>query len=491
MSTIILSCLVVDENPSNAFPVEIGNNKLVGFLKEVIKEKKKNDFATFDADKLKLWKVDIPTENENEKLTAVQNINVNIKDDLGGEELKPLSKISKHFPTEPPEEHIHIIVRRPDEKKEVHCTATYGSKKPVNFLWIVTRQTVSIKSFKDKLRRSFAFPDGTEDEHITISRVTGGNVQRKISERRKAKSEKTASNSQSKTIKDEKVEGATERKVMQFYTDEDLMSIIWNSSPQKDNMNQVDLEIVVDTSQKPFSSYTFQKMKDLFGLTANNLGELPSIEIESSKTTKPIKKIMEGVINVLLQIHRTTPNIVIYPNEANRRPFIEAIIRGVADTYDGKVMVWSEYEVCGSHGKGPIDWVIKMDDTIICVTEAKKEDLSYGVGQSTVQAHASIQFNTRKRKRDEAELGESEMFCIVSTGVDWLITKVRNSNGNGNDNSDGMLELFLCSSNYKALPINDKSLTRDDLIKPVEDLFQRIKGALDQQINSNKRIKVE
>ncbi|RHZ58297.1 hypothetical protein Glove_374g15 [Diversispora epigaea] len=479
MSTIILSCLVAGENPSNAFEVEIAKSKSISFLKEVIKEKKKNDFATFDADKLKLWKVDIPTENENEKLTAVQNINVNIKDDLGGEELKPLSKISKHFPTEPPEEHIHIIVRRPDEKKRRFIAP------------LLTRQTVSIKSLKDKLRQSFAFPDGTEDEHITISRVTGGSEQRKISGRRKTKSEKTASNSQSETIKDEKVEGATERKVMQFSTDEDLMSIIWNSSAQKDNMNQVDLEIVVDTSQKPFSSYTFQKMKDLFGLTANNLGELPIIEIESSSITKPIKKIIEGVINVLLQIHRTTPNIVIYPNEANRRPFIEAIIRGVADTYNGKVMIWSEYEVCGSHGKGPIDWVIKMGDTIICVTEAKKEDLSYGVGQSTVQAHASIQLNTRKRKRDEAELSESEMFCIVSTGVDWLITKVRNSNGNGNDNSDGMLELFLCSSNYKALPINDKSLTRDDLIKPVEKLFEHIKGALDQQINSNKRIKVE
>ena len=53
-------------------------------------------------------------------------------------------------------------------------------------------------------------------------------------------------------------------------------------------------------------------------------------------------------------------------NEATRCAFIEPIIRGVAPTFGGKVIVYSEYEVCGGYGKGPIDWVIKVDDTIIC-----------------------------------------------------------------------------------------------------------------------------
>ncbi|RHZ82859.1 hypothetical protein Glove_103g174 [Diversispora epigaea] len=467
MSTITLSCLVAGEDLSSAFAVKIDKFKSISILKKAIKEKEKPEFDNFASDKLQLWKVNIPMDNENEKLIAVQKINVNIKDDLEGEELRPLSKINKHFSTEPPEEHIHVIIRRPDESKEVHCTATY-LRKTNNFQWTVTRQTTSLKSFKEKLREIFTFPDGAENEHITISCVIDS-----ASDLYQTKS------TLCETTKDETVEGAgaIDRKNIYFSTDEDLASIVW-----KTNINKVDLEIIVDTSQEPFSSYNFRKMRDLFGLTANNLGEVPTIEIESSSITKATKKIIDGVIDVLLQIHRTTPNIVIYPNEANRRSFIEAIIRGVADTYNGKVLIWSEYEVCGSHGKGPIDWIIKMGDTIISVTAAKKEDLSYCVGQSTVQAHALMQLNTRKRKR-EAELGESEMFCIVSTGVDWLITKVRNSNG--------MLELFLCSSNYKALPINNKPLTSDDLIKPVEKLFQHIKGALDQQINSNKRIKVD
>ncbi|POG68563.1 hypothetical protein GLOIN_2v1636630, partial [Rhizophagus irregularis DAOM 181602=DAOM 197198] len=128
MSTITLSCLVVGENPyENAFEVDIEINKSISKLKDAIKEKKAPEFDNFATDKLKLWKVDISFEEENKKLELVNTkINVNIKDELGGEELPPLSKISKHFPSQPADEHIHIIVQRPVETKEVHCTATYG-----------------------------------------------------------------------------------------------------------------------------------------------------------------------------------------------------------------------------------------------------------------------------------------------------------------------------------------------------------------------------
>ncbi|CAB4394992.1 unnamed protein product [Rhizophagus irregularis] len=51
------------------------------------------------------------------------------------------------------------------------------------------------------------------------------------------------------------VEIVAERKVIRFSADEDLLSIIWTVDPK------VDLEIVVDTSQQPFSLYTFPKMK--------------------------------------------------------------------------------------------------------------------------------------------------------------------------------------------------------------------------------------
>src|SRR5204863_3168853 len=98
MSTITLSCLVVGENPyENAFPVDIDTNKVktVGHLKKAIKEELHPKFENVSPNDIRLWKVDISLEEENKKLELVNTkINVDIKEDLRGEELPPLSKIS-------------------------------------------------------------------------------------------------------------------------------------------------------------------------------------------------------------------------------------------------------------------------------------------------------------------------------------------------------------------------------------------------------------
>ena len=177
MSTITLSCLVIGENPyENAFPVDIDTNKVktVGHLKKAIKEKQLQTFANVDVKDLKLQKVDISLEKENKKLELVNTkININIKDELGGEELPPLLKISKHFPSQPADEHIHIIVQRPVETKEVHCTVTYGRYKPEKFLWAVTRGQIILSALKTRLRTCFTFLDEIEDEHIVINCESG------------------------------------------------------------------------------------------------------------------------------------------------------------------------------------------------------------------------------------------------------------------------------------------------------------------------------
>ncbi|RIA79897.1 hypothetical protein C1645_839681 [Glomus cerebriforme] len=438
MSTITLSCLVAGENPyENAFNVKVNKTEAVSELKDAIKEKKAPEFDNFATDKLKLWKVDISFEEENKKLELVNTkINVNIKEDLGGEELPPLSKISKHFPSQPADEHIHIIVQRPVETKEVHCTVTYG-RKSANFQWTVSREMVSLEGFKKKLCEYFTFPDGTENEHIVIGRVVGGaGLKRKISTgKMRKKLDLASSSSQSAS---DTVEIVTERKVIQFSADEDLLSIIWTVDPK------VDLEIVVDTSQQPFSSYTFPKMK-----------------IGSSATPEEIRN---SVIEDFLRMHKASPPIT-SANEATRCEFISAIIYGVASIFDGTVKVYPQYEVSGSHGKGPINWVIKMGDVIISVTEAKREDINQGVTQSSVQAHASLQCNRKKRTYDDADLYEGAMYCIVSTGVDWVITKVQSGIGDGNDN-----------------------------VGPIEKLFRQIKWVFDQQKSSlvdGKRVKTE
>ncbi|RGB23086.1 hypothetical protein C1646_729234 [Rhizophagus diaphanus] len=386
-------------------------------------------------------------------------ININIKEELGGEELPPFSKISKHFSSQPADEHIHIIIQRPVEMKEVHCTVTYGHKK-----------MVTLEGFKKKLCEYFMFPDGTENERIVTGRIVGSaGLKRKLSTgKMRKKLDQASSSFQSAS---DTVEIVAESKVIQFSADEDLLSIIWTVNPK------VDLEIVVDTCNKePFSLYTFPKMKVLFGLKADSYDQLLYIEIGSSATPEEIRN---SVIEDFLRMHKASPPIT-STNEAIRCEFISVIIYGVVSIFDGTVKVYSQYEVSGSHGKGPIDWVIKMGDTIISVTEAKREDINQGIAQSTVQAHASMQCNRKKCTYNDADLYKGAMYCIVSTGVDWVITKVQS--------------VFLCSLTPTPLPINYPSLSRDDLVGPIEKLFGQIKWVFDQQESSlvdRKQVKTE
>lgn len=53
-------------------------------------------------------------------------------------------------------------------------------------------------------------------------------------------------------------------------------------------------------SSEPFSSYNFQKMKELFGLKADYLEELPIIKIEESPIADKYEKIIDSLIEELL-----------------------------------------------------------------------------------------------------------------------------------------------------------------------------------------------
>jgi hypothetical protein len=58
MSDILnLNCWIVGDDPRRTFPVDIAKTKMVGHLKDAIKDKKKNTFVGLDADSLDLWKV--------------------------------------------------------------------------------------------------------------------------------------------------------------------------------------------------------------------------------------------------------------------------------------------------------------------------------------------------------------------------------------------------------------------------------------------------
>ena len=103
--SITLLCLVKGNTLANAFSVKISREEPISELKKAIKAEKQNDFAGVDADRLKLWKVTIPGDQDD------QLRNLILQD---SDELLAIRKISKYFPDSPPEEHIHVLVSPPE-----------------------------------------------------------------------------------------------------------------------------------------------------------------------------------------------------------------------------------------------------------------------------------------------------------------------------------------------------------------------------------------
>jgi hypothetical protein len=133
-------------------------------------------------------------------------------------------------------------------------------------------------------------------------------------------------------------------------------------------------------------------MKAVFGLKADDYNGL-SLFDEGVKDT--LKEIRSLVIDELLRLHKTSQHIT-SANKATHCEFISRIIYDVASIFDGEVKVYSQYEISGSHGKGPVDWVIKVGNTIITVTKAKKEDINQGIAQNAVQLQIRLLAETRE-----------------------------------------------------------------------------------------------
>ena len=100
--SITLFCIV--QGTSTPFPVDIDSNLSVGHLKDAIKAKKPNDFAGIDADRLRLWKVEIPADRDD--LIQGQTLQDN-------DQLQPTRYLDEYWTVTPKRRHIHVIVEVP------------------------------------------------------------------------------------------------------------------------------------------------------------------------------------------------------------------------------------------------------------------------------------------------------------------------------------------------------------------------------------------
>src|SRR5436305_3477723 len=103
--SITLLCLIKGNTLANAFSVKISRDEPVSELKKSIKAEKAPEFDNFPADRLKLWNVKIP-DDQDDHLS-----NLSLQDQV---ELLATRDIGDYWTEKPLKKHIHVLVEPPE-----------------------------------------------------------------------------------------------------------------------------------------------------------------------------------------------------------------------------------------------------------------------------------------------------------------------------------------------------------------------------------------
>ncbi|RUS24578.1 hypothetical protein BC938DRAFT_473370 [Jimgerdemannia flammicorona] len=225
------------------------------------------------------------------------------------------------------------------------------------------------------------------------------------------------------------------------------------------------------TVQEPFSSWTFAKIRPLFGLTASCSMELSRFQAKVTDVSPThldfvIEDIIVGRLCLMAQhlIEYTRANLYGLHRSVNTNQpstfsanAFRVHLYSVAAHFDGDVKVIPQFGISGSRGKGPVG-----------KTEAKRENIDHGVGQNAVQLQALLQCSY------ENDIGEQMMYGIVSSAVDWVIKVISNTDFRQGDN----VQVLLSSLSPVSLPFSTTVLTREILLEPVMNLVDKSSGFL-------------
>jgi Crinkler effector protein N-terminal domain len=109
--TLNINCIVLGDNPSQAFTTKLDGTNNVSVLKKAIKDEKKPAFDHVPADTLNILKVSLP---EDDVLDATLQSFIPQNDPQNGVHhlSMPIRKLSEVFRV-PARGHIHVIVERP------------------------------------------------------------------------------------------------------------------------------------------------------------------------------------------------------------------------------------------------------------------------------------------------------------------------------------------------------------------------------------------
>nr|CAG8606438.1 10242_t:CDS:10 [Entrophospora candida] len=146
----------------------------------------------------------------------------------------------------------------------------------------------------------------------------------------------------------------------------------------------------IETTQRDYSYFTtIKKIAKIFGISANEISDLDEINLptRSDINNSEIKEVINDTFKRIKAIKKSSIDIS-QANEMERSLYIEAILRGVANTFLD-IILHLQFYISGPEGKGRVDFAASNLQQLICVTEAKRFQIEEGISNNFIQLQSA------------------------------------------------------------------------------------------------------
>ncbi|KAI1296061.1 hypothetical protein EDD11_007609 [Mortierella claussenii] len=398
VNALTLVCLVSGEALSNTFSVKISPSESISVLKDLIKSEKTPEYDDIAADRLTLWRVTIPSDENAGDESIITLDDQDAKTKLGN----PRTSLSEQLP-ESLDDNTYILVQRPlacvDPEVAVlgkqlsdmlDSSIKHGiiikPEKEVAFIWPAIVDTATL----DDLRKNvfYEYPHYAHDKHLEIFVHNGQTKPARIGD------------------------------------DEDLRKILKIAKAA----SKTKLTISLATPTKAFSLWKFKDVCAEYNLSESADVGIDVVPPFTDIQAAPLDSDCEKKVLAQLKIEiesRVEVLKLVGANEATKSMVVASFLVAVTKLFKEDLYLASKRDFRGRRGNGPLDFSVHSRSThnySLVVTEVKKEDFDQGVAQNIVQLE-SILTATKKRKREKHDIdGEEEeirSYGIVTDAEKW------------------------------------------------------------------------
>jgi hypothetical protein len=186
--------------------------------------------------------------------------------------------------------------------------------------------------------------------------------------------------------------------------------------------NNLKFTVLIETSSKPFSDWSFPKMCQLYGISNDPNPDIDVYPVFSCGSANLNNEESKAVIKHLMAEIKLRQDVTPLnkAKEATKTIYSYCYLAAGVSFYKNNFKLIPEKYIEGHNGQGNLDYAIECRSTgkIIGIIEVKKDDLMKGFAQASVQLESTL---TRKRKADEIdnEQGDDRVFGIVTDAFEW------------------------------------------------------------------------